>query len=324
MDAPPIDWSWFFSSVAQSAAAIVGIVGAFVIGKVLAQQSDFQEKCAAVQRLIDQAQDLKRRWDQSPRDAINDAYWQLADVAACVKLYENPQLVEGDVPTAVRTLVLFPPWINDAWIQEATQPRQKKARSHLAVKKLRETRAKEPGYAYLDPVSLNLGPAVIPGNYPAAADEVAGLRNVKSQILEHIERIESSVSMTRKVEARWVIPTALSLVAALFFTGVIYPLSFLPIRPGDEPVLSLGAFWEILCSLRGVILSAISLGFVGLVGLFGLVHLRSAGLPARWGTLLAYREMNAYSNELALDWFDNTEVDALRRMILSAINGPHT
>ncbi|WP_447922283.1 hypothetical protein [Achromobacter aegrifaciens] len=311
MDVPAIDWSWFFSSVAQSAAAIVGIVGAFVIGKVLAQQTDYQEKCSAVQRLIDQAQDLKRRWEQLPRWEIDNAYRRLADMAACVKLYEDPKLVEGDFPKAVRTLVVFPPWIDDKWICAETEGRQKAARSHLALKKLRDMRAKQPGSEYLEPLRLNLGPSIIQEAFPAADAEVQDIANVRQQILEHIERIEASVTVTRKVEARWVTPTALSLVAALFFAGVIYPLSFLPIRPGDEPVLSLGAFWEILCSLRGAILSAISLGFVALVGLFGLVHVRSTGLPARWDKLLAWRELSSYSPDVAFDGFDKTDIRAM-------------
>jgi len=39
-----MDWNWFFSSIAQSAAAIVGIFGAFIITKVLSNQALFGEK----------------------------------------------------------------------------------------------------------------------------------------------------------------------------------------------------------------------------------------------------------------------------------------
>jgi hypothetical protein len=38
---PTTDWNWFFSSVAQFAAAIVGIFGAFIVTKTLANQSAF-------------------------------------------------------------------------------------------------------------------------------------------------------------------------------------------------------------------------------------------------------------------------------------------
>jgi hypothetical protein len=49
---PTTDWNWFFSSVAQSAAAIVGIFGAFIVTKILANQSAFSEKSRRMQELI--------------------------------------------------------------------------------------------------------------------------------------------------------------------------------------------------------------------------------------------------------------------------------
>ena len=49
---PTTDWNWFFSSVAQSAAAIVGIFGAFIVTKILANQSAFAEKGRRIQELI--------------------------------------------------------------------------------------------------------------------------------------------------------------------------------------------------------------------------------------------------------------------------------
>ncbi|WP_262887779.1 hypothetical protein [Flavobacterium bernardetii] len=30
-----IDWNWFFSSFCQSAAALIGIIGAFIISRLL-------------------------------------------------------------------------------------------------------------------------------------------------------------------------------------------------------------------------------------------------------------------------------------------------
>ena len=34
-----IDWNWFFSAFAQSGAAIIGIIGAFVISKIIDESS---------------------------------------------------------------------------------------------------------------------------------------------------------------------------------------------------------------------------------------------------------------------------------------------
>ncbi len=49
---PTTDWNWFFSSVAQSAAAIVGIFGAFIVTKILANQTAYAEKSRRIQELI--------------------------------------------------------------------------------------------------------------------------------------------------------------------------------------------------------------------------------------------------------------------------------
>lgn len=52
------DWNWFFSSIAQSAAAIVGIFGAFIVTKILANQTAFAERNLRIQELITLGQKL--------------------------------------------------------------------------------------------------------------------------------------------------------------------------------------------------------------------------------------------------------------------------
>ncbi len=47
-----MDWNWFYSSSAQSAAAIVGIFAAFIITKIVNNQSDFSNKKGQARRLI--------------------------------------------------------------------------------------------------------------------------------------------------------------------------------------------------------------------------------------------------------------------------------
>jgi hypothetical protein len=56
---PTTDWNWFFSSIAQSAAAIVGIFGAFIITKILGSQAAFAEKSRRMQELISLGEKLR-------------------------------------------------------------------------------------------------------------------------------------------------------------------------------------------------------------------------------------------------------------------------
>jgi len=39
-----VDWNWFFSALAQSTAAIVGLIGAFVFTKIVNNQAAFAVK----------------------------------------------------------------------------------------------------------------------------------------------------------------------------------------------------------------------------------------------------------------------------------------
>lgn len=40
-----MDWNYFYSSLALSVAALVGIFSAFIITKVISNQSEFEKKC---------------------------------------------------------------------------------------------------------------------------------------------------------------------------------------------------------------------------------------------------------------------------------------
>lgn len=52
------DWNWFFSSLSQSAAAIVGIFGAFIITKIFSNQTAFSEKTAKLNNYLIEAKKI--------------------------------------------------------------------------------------------------------------------------------------------------------------------------------------------------------------------------------------------------------------------------
>ena len=81
----------------------------------------------------------------------------------------------------------------------------------------------------------------------------------------------------------------------MFFAGVIYPLSFLPQEPDHKIVLSLGAFWEILFSLKGALLALISTIFLSLLGLFLGVNIKLKYKPEKLLELKKYCSLSAYS-----------------------------
>ncbi|MCB0490547.1 MAG: hypothetical protein KDC99_18870 [Cyclobacteriaceae bacterium] len=56
-----MDWNWFFSTLAQSTAAIVGLIGAFVATKILSNTSDFNYKSAQLDHFIVDSKKLINR-----------------------------------------------------------------------------------------------------------------------------------------------------------------------------------------------------------------------------------------------------------------------
>jgi len=70
-----MDWNWFFSSLAQSAAAIVGVFGAFIITKILSNQTAFSEKKNRLKELIAKAEKVKVEADELDFGWLNR--WEL-------------------------------------------------------------------------------------------------------------------------------------------------------------------------------------------------------------------------------------------------------
>lgn len=52
MPSSALDWNWFFSSLAQSVAALVGVFAAFIITKIINNQAEFQRKNLRLRELL--------------------------------------------------------------------------------------------------------------------------------------------------------------------------------------------------------------------------------------------------------------------------------
>ncbi len=79
-----IDWNWFFSSLAQSVAALVGIFAAFIITKIISNQSEFQRKNSRLRELLSVSAKYRdalsyRSFDWYNEHTLNDALNELED-----------------------------------------------------------------------------------------------------------------------------------------------------------------------------------------------------------------------------------------------------
>jgi len=95
-----LDWNWYFSSLAQSTAAVVGIFGAFIITKILSNQSEYSQKKSQLkellirsQRLTDDAEALAFSWyvkrtNEEELDNLREI-WETGDLSTSEELYDQ-------------------------------------------------------------------------------------------------------------------------------------------------------------------------------------------------------------------------------------------
>ncbi|MDP9176756.1 MAG: hypothetical protein M3O61_03660 [Gemmatimonadota bacterium] len=97
--------------------------------------------------------------------------------------------------------------------------------------------------------------------------EAERLDSLHVEVRHHIRQVERHRNAIHtNPEKSPIVRTTIVACAFLFFTGIIYPLSFLPVSLGRNPTIGgIGALFEILFSLRGALLTAVSIVFSALL-----------------------------------------------------------
>ncbi|ODT96890.1 MAG: hypothetical protein ABS82_02750 [Rhodanobacter sp. SCN 67-45] len=287
-----MDWNWFFSSIAQSAAAIVGIFGAFIITKVLSNQAKFGEKSIRFRslrtdaiKLVDSAHHLSFAW----YIRLNRKY----------ELEKAEEFLEKDddlTPDALYAKLNFPPFIPRADAIKDIQD-LKDRRAHAAVKERQRLADAARNQAELQKIpgmsGLKAFMAMDGGNSARFVDPIlpaallhprpyAELRKERDAIdalaveIRHHRRtiVDFLATTSSNPESSMAITWALAMVAGLFLIGVIYPLSFLPTPTPWAPALEFHGFWARVFSLRGMLLTAISVIFLAALTMFAVMNRR--------------------------------------------------
>lgn len=320
-----MDWNWFFSSISQSAAAIVGLLGAFVISKILSNQTTFQEKKVQIDTLINDAKKLTL-------DAESLA------IGWYIKHQLESTLEEIDSEIEEDNDVAFKP--TDYFLEKYRFPRfesrenlEQKITEHIDIiqKEIIETRASFKEYqqrenkrlqepttrSILDTFS-NLNLPDINGYFsarppsgtwqrsrdlsslsrpwPAIEAEGDKIMACISQAQHHTQKIKDFLPLVlSNPESSSLIRATLWLLLLLFFVGVIYPLSFLPQPVNAAITLSLEAFIPTLFSIKGLMLAPLGVIFTIIMSAFYLLN-RSLKYPGeKTAELLGFTNLNKYS-----------------------------
>lgn len=251
-----MDWNWFFSALAQSTAAIVGIFSAFIITKIINNQSQFMNYKGKVKQLESISKKLIddieiRKFDDLNKFKLHCVEKEVKrilhkeDVAKePVYYYEKTNIPQYE--KKIKVLENIKVWIN--WYNQR----------------------KEKGYRT----------SVLGNSYPT--DEIKyrfeaeeeKINKIISETNEHIRDIlETTNHLENNPESSNIITISIVSVLLLFFIGVIYPLSFLPLENPSSLDISIKHVLPTVFSFRGLLLLGISLIFCGIKTVFLITNL---------------------------------------------------
>lgn len=272
-----MDWNWFFSAVAQSTAAVVGILAAFIISKIINSQIEFTKSNEAIRDLINSSRKLSNQFNNFNIIRYNETFYNNAYTIL------HSSLVNHNIDDA--RIIYFSLDLSDFEDFDTILKRLKKI---LKAKKSDSTVIENLSYDDIFDRRFNgfydlLG--IDREKNKELEDKYSNLEiikknefreNVDTLILEIKDQIfknnEFLVQLNRYPQRSLLINVTLFISLFLFFIGVIYPLSFLPPDIDIELSYSLSNFLNYLFSLSGVILLIVSLFFTTIILIFWRIN----------------------------------------------------
>jgi hypothetical protein len=291
-----MDWNVFFSTISQTSGAIVGIFSAFLITKIVSNQTTHGQKLSQTSESLALSKKLAnetsiRYFDWYGKRKAEDAIEKIQED------YEKTKEIKS--PEEYYKTVYFSPFEsrsdsleiikNQISLIEAEEKAEKeRIRKQLA--------ALGPGRRFITPMRTTIPRLSNFGLIDKLNDERDLIDDLYVRI-QHQADINKNLltDLTSESESSNLISVSILSVILLFFAGVIYPLSFLPLDPNVQISLSLSAFWDILFSLKGVLLTLISAIFGGLMLVFYLANRNLSYKPEIKAELETYSKATNYS-----------------------------
>lgn len=296
------DWNWFFSSLSQSAAAIVGIFGAFIITKIFSNQTSFLEKTTKIRQLLIQAKKITDDANSSNiawhnRHYNNSKFMKFHDyLDKKFPAQESMEVINDEI---------LDDFINTNTFSKYSEKIDiKKELIFIATNVFKantETRESEEAADRAE-AEFRKNPLL---QYLGASETLIGMRNFNNmlnpsskqyfssyepiyntnwdEVTRESEKLEKSYleakhhsrlaaellkSTEGNPESPRQISEALLLVLFIFFIGVIYPLSFMPATSAPQISISMNIIISHIFSFKGALLGIISIAFTAIVVVF--------------------------------------------------------
>lgn len=314
------DWNWFFSTLSQSTAAIVGIIGAFIIAKIFANQATFSEKnnrmkslIVEAEKILDKIGTLNFDWYNKHKNAAayDDASRQIRAIAE-----EDPTTVTEENLLTIFTEAKFSIFSEKKTILEnlrkevefVCQTNLDKRLQKESVEKNRKEAAsgKLVGHAAINSLlgsipdfsSLSAPRTIL--NIPDFSTPWTALQDERDRITQcHLEakhhaRIvgEFLESVRGNPESPPQITWSLLLVGLIFIFGVIYPLTFMPATSAPEfSITNLGGAF---LSVKGALLTLLVVAFTYVFYMFTRTNIQMKYAKDELNKLHKLSQVNEY------------------------------
>lgn len=289
-----VDWNVFFSTVSQTSGAIVGIFAAFLITKIVANQSEYSKNKEKAWDFVHKSKALEheaetryfdwynKRTGERELGKIDDLYHETDKILSANEYYKK--LNFSPFQDKTEALELIQNKVNE--LTEKERIENEIVRSQLEKQ--------GPGFGVVTQNSMHItNLAALSVNTTEEREQIDNLlvRTTMQSKINH----DLLVSLRSGSESSPLVSISIVAVILLFFSCVIYPLSFLPLNQSAEIYLSLAAFWDILFSLKGLLLTLMSFIFCGLMVVFLYINHKLKHGAAMLAELEKYSCIGNYS-----------------------------
>jgi hypothetical protein len=314
-----MDWNWFFSSVAQSVAALVGTLLAFVIARLLNSEADFARRGDAIQEALRRAERIhdelasrnfvwynERRMERS----LNGVRYQagvLLSEASPEEFLDQFQFSEfvprDDILNAIRSTM------KDIERESEDKKRQEAARQARRGPPYVGSRGimtQMPDLSsFPSPTENARRQSEADAERDRLHEEREAIKRLRVETRDSVRNIRALLTAVRSnPESAQLIARVLGGATILFLLGVIYPLSFLPLSPrwtiSFNPLVAV----QILFSVRGFILTLATVSYLGIALVLKRVGGRLVYSADTVSELEKWTDDGTYSKYLAI-WRDN-------------------
>ena len=254
------DWNWFFAAFAQCAAALIAIIGAFIISKLLGEVEKEEIQSSKIDQLLINYNDLLKR--------ISARYFNWYDRTNIEYSRELEQAIRNndfnslnDEEKLDKLFKIEPDLFGTPCCLD------------LLDEKIAKFSSKSiPLFDGISHLTYSLAPLVAPvGMWDKLSKEketISQLKIESEKLIELFYKATKDISITQK--SLGPIKVTIYILGIGLLLTVIYPLHFMPLKLNQNPTLSFS--FELVCnhifSINGLLLFLLTIVIEGIFGYF--------------------------------------------------------